>query len=57
MNVGLPEGETVESISLETALKLLADKAGTKKTKTKSKAKTTTKTTTTKKKTTKKKST
>jgi DNA topoisomerase-1 len=57
VNVGLPEGETVESITLETAVKLLADKAGTKKTKTKSKAKTTTKSTTTKKKTTKKKAT
>ncbi|AFZ34183.1 DNA topoisomerase I [Stanieria cyanosphaera PCC 7437] len=52
VNVGLPEGETVESITLETAVKLLADKAGTKKTK--SKSKTTTKTTA-KKKTTKKK--
>lgn len=57
VNVGLPEGETVESITLDTAVKLLADKAGTKKTKTKSKTKTTTKSTTTKKKTTKKKAT
>ncbi|BAU64803.1 DNA topoisomerase I [Stanieria sp. NIES-3757] len=50
VNVGLPEGETVESITLETAVKLLADKAGTKKTKTATKS-------TTKKKTTKKKAT
>jgi DNA topoisomerase I len=30
VNVSLPEGETVESVKLETAVKLLADKAGTK---------------------------
>lgn len=52
-NVGLPEGETVESLTLETALALLLEKEGTKKT-TRKKAATTsakkeTKTTTTKK--------
>lgn len=31
VNAGLPEGETVESLTLEKALKLIADKAGTKK--------------------------
>jgi DNA topoisomerase-1 len=53
-NVGIPEGETVESITLETALKLLAEKAATKKTTRKS---TTRKSTTTKAKTTKAKTT
>ncbi len=48
VNVGLPEGETVEDITLETAIALLADKAATKKTK----GKTTKRKTTTKKKTT-----
>ncbi len=46
VNVGIPEGETVESITLETAIALLADKAATKKT---TKKKTTKKTTTRKK--------
>jgi DNA topoisomerase I len=46
-NVGIPEGETIEGISLETALSLLAAKAGTSK-------KTTKKASTTKEKTTKK---
>ena len=55
VNVGLPEGETVESITLEAAIALLADKAATKKTKTK--AKTTRKTTTRKKSTAKKSAT
>jgi DNA topoisomerase I len=43
VNAGLPEGETVESITLETALKLLSEKAATKKktTKTKSSSSTT----------------
>lgn len=41
VNVALPEGETVESITLETALKLLAEKAGAKKKKTTSKKKST----------------
>ena len=58
VNVGLPEGETVESITLETAIALLADKAASKKTKGKTtRKKTTTKKTTTRKKTTAKKST
>jgi DNA topoisomerase-1 len=35
-NVGIPEGETVESITLEKALELLKEKAGTKKSTTKS---------------------
>jgi DNA topoisomerase I len=47
-NAGVPEGETVEGISLETALSLLAAKGGTTK-KTTKKAATTKKTTTTKK--------
>lgn len=50
INVGLPEDETVEEITLEKALELLDEKAGTKKT-------TTRKTTTAKKTTTKKKAT
>ncbi len=55
INVGIPEGETVESVTLEMALKLLAEKAATKKTTRKS---TTRKSTTTKaKKTTKAKTT
>lgn len=37
VNVGLPEGETVEGITLETAIALLADKAASKKTKSKTK--------------------
>ncbi len=41
-NASLPEGETTESIALETALQLLAAKAGTKSTKKKSTAKSTT---------------
>ncbi len=49
-NVGLPEGETVEDITLEKALELLAEKAASKKT---NKKKTTKKKTTTKKKATK----
>jgi DNA topoisomerase I len=48
-NAGVPEGETVEGISLETALSLLAAKGGTTK-KTTKKAATTKKTTTTTKK-------
>jgi DNA topoisomerase-1 len=36
INVGIPEGETVESISLEQAVGLLAEKAATKKTRSKS---------------------
>jgi DNA topoisomerase I len=47
-NAGVPEGETVEGISLETALSLLAAKGGTTK-KTTKKATMTKKTTTTKK--------
>lgn len=59
-NAGIPEGETVESLTLEKALELIAAKAGTKKSTRKSTAtasktkKTTTKKTTTKKTTTKK---
>jgi DNA topoisomerase I len=57
-NVGIPEGETVESMTIEKALELLAAKAGTKKTTRKStttsKAKKTTIKTTKTKKTTKK---
>lgn len=55
-NVGIPEGETVEGISLETALTLLAAKAGTSKSKKTTKKATSTKekTTTAKKTTTKK---
>jgi len=48
LNVSLPEGEEVDSIALETALKVLAEKAATKKTTRKSTAK---KTSTAKKKT------
>ncbi|MFP4299356.1 MAG: type I DNA topoisomerase [Spirulinaceae cyanobacterium] len=50
-NVGIPEGETVESITLEQAVKLLADKAASKSTKKKttSKRKSSTKKTTAKK--------
>jgi DNA topoisomerase-1 len=36
VNAGLPEGETVESLTLETAVKLLAEKAASKTTKRKS---------------------
>ncbi len=54
INAGLPEGETVEDITLEKALELLAEKAASKKT---SKRKTTKKKTTTKKTTAKKKAT
>ena len=53
VNVGLPEDETVEEISLEKALELLAEKAATKKKTTKRK----TKKKATKKKATKKKAT
>jgi DNA topoisomerase-1 len=54
-NASVPEGETVENISLEAALKALAAKAGTKaKTTKKTTAKTASKTTTTKKTTAKK---
>lgn len=49
-NVGIPEEETVETMTLEKAVPLLATKEGTKKTRTKKK--TTTKKTTTKKKAT-----
>ncbi|NEO83693.1 MAG: type I DNA topoisomerase [Spirulina sp. SIO3F2] len=51
-NVGIPEGETVESMDLEKAVTLLATKEGTKKTRAK---KTTAKKTTAKKSTTTKK--
>ena len=57
INVGLPEDETVESMTLEKALELLAEKAATKKT---TKKKTTAKKSTAKKstkKTTRKKTT
>jgi DNA topoisomerase-1 len=50
INVGVPEGETVEEITLEKALELLDEKAATTKTSTTKK-----KTTTAKKKTTTKK--
>lgn len=53
INVGLPEDETVESMTLEKALELLAEKAATKKKTTKKK--TTRKKATSKKKTTAKK--
>jgi DNA topoisomerase-1 len=53
VNVGIPEGETVESITLEAAVALLADKAASKKTK----GKTTRKKSTAKKKTTTRKKT
>jgi DNA topoisomerase I len=51
VNAGLPEGESVESITLEKALELLAEKAATKKT-TKKKTATKKTATTSKKKTT-----
>ena len=55
VNVKIPEGETAESITLEAAVALIADKAGSTKTKAKTtKRKTTRKKTTAKKKTTKK---
>ena len=54
INVGVPEGETVEEITLEKALELLDEKAATKKT-TRKKSTTKKKTTTAKKKTTTKK--
>ena len=57
VNVSLPEGETTESITLETALALLADKAASKKKTTKKKTTKTTKKKTTTKKTTSKKAT
>ncbi|VEP13168.1 DNA topoisomerase 1 [Hyella patelloides LEGE 07179] len=52
-NVGIPEGETIESITLEAAVALLAEKATSKKTKSTTRKKSTTKkkTTTRKKKT------
>ena len=56
VNVGIPEGETVESITLEAAVALLAEKAATKKT-TKKSTKTAKKKTTTKKANAKKAST
>jgi DNA topoisomerase-1 len=43
VNVGIPEGETVESLTLEAAVKLLAEKAASKTTKRKSARKKTTK--------------
>ncbi|MBE9167427.1 type I DNA topoisomerase [Pleurocapsales cyanobacterium LEGE 06147] len=43
VNVGIPEGETVESLTLEKAVKLLAEKAASKTTKRKSARKKTTK--------------
>ncbi len=56
VNAGLPEGETVETITLEKALELIAEKAGSKATKKRSttKKKTTTKKTTAKKTTSRK---
>lgn len=59
INVGLPEAETVETMTLEKALELLAEKAATKKKNTRKKTTTKKKSTTAKKKTTttKKKST
>ena len=57
VNAALPEGETVESITLEVALALIADKAGGKKKTTKKKATTRKKTTAKKKTTTAKKTT
>lgn len=58
VNAKIPEGETIESITLEVALKALAAKATSKKsTKSSAKKKTTTKKKTTKKTTSKKKST
>jgi DNA topoisomerase I len=54
-NVGLPEGETIEGISLETALSLLAAKGTTSTKKTPAKKTTTKKTTPAKKNTTKSK--
>lgn len=48
VNVGLPEGETVESITLDKALQLLSEKASTKKTTAKKKTTTTAKKTTSK---------
>jgi DNA topoisomerase I len=56
-NAGVPEGETVEGISLETALSLLAAKGGAVKKKTTAKKAATTKKTTTKKTTAAKKTT
>ena len=49
INAGLPKGETVEGITLEKALELLAEKAATKKTRKTTKRKTTKKTATRKK--------
>ncbi|MBD2576441.1 type I DNA topoisomerase [Oscillatoria sp. FACHB-1406] len=57
VNVGIPEGETVESISLEKAVELLSAKAATKKSTTKKKTTTTKKSTTRKKATTAEEST
>ena len=57
INVGLPEEETVEGITLEKALELLDEKAATKKTTRKKKTTTKKKATTAKKKTTRKKTT
>ena len=51
INAGIPEGETVEGISLETALSLLVAKGGTAKKTTTKKTTTTKKATTTKSKT------
>ena len=48
VNASLPEGETVEGISLETAIAAIAAKAGTKKGKTSKTTKSTTKASTTK---------
>ncbi|MDY7015255.1 MAG: topoisomerase C-terminal repeat-containing protein, partial [Cyanobacteriota bacterium] len=52
VNAGLPEGETVESLTLEKAVQLLAEKASTKKSTAKTKKSTTKKSTTAKKNTT-----
>ena len=54
VNAGLPEGETVETITLDKALPLLAEKAATKKTTRKKSTTGTTKRTTKKASTTKK---
>lgn len=57
INIGLPEDETVEGITLEKALELLAEKAATKSSTRKTTAKKTTAKKTTKKKTTGRKTT
>ncbi|HEY9705113.1 MAG TPA: topoisomerase C-terminal repeat-containing protein, partial [Allocoleopsis sp.] len=56
INAGLPEGETLESMTLEKALKIIAEKSGSKKTTTKGGTSAKKSTSTTAKKTTRKKS-